>query len=185
MITNEIKMTISYNTHDAEKNTKAVTSSPLDLSKYSSWEEIREELVKQGFDIDEYDNDLVVEDLYDIYDKISYFEQWHPKRVFNLFNTAGILKDSSRFSRMETVAEIYGIDEFVDRVELRGEEWDAGIYVYEGYDWYDFGKEMCEFLGYRVHKELEPYVNYAFYGISYANKNEVFKYSNGIVEFVF
>lgn len=185
MITNEIKMTISYNTHDAENNAKALTSCPLDLSKYSSWEEIREELANQGFVLDEFDNCLVVENLYDIYDKISYFEHWHPKHVFNLFNTAGIVKDSSRFETMEIVAEIYGFDEFVDRVELRGEEWDTGICVYEEYDWYDFGKEMCELLGYRVHKELEPYVNYAFYGIAYANKNEVFKYSNGIVEFAF
>ena len=184
MITNEIKMTISYSTHYAENNTKALASSPLDLSKYNSWEEIREELTKQGFVLDEFDNCLVVEDLQNISEKMTELKQWHPKHVFNLLNTAGVLKDGIRFETMKAVVEVSNLDEFADLVEHRGDAWDEGIYLYEGYDWYDFGKMVCENCGYQVPDALEPHIDYASYGETFRFNANVYEYSNGIIEFV-
>lgn len=185
MITNEIKMTISYNTHDAENNTQALTSSPLDLSKYSSWEEIREELANQGFVLEEFENCLVVENLQNISEEMFKLQQWHPKHVFNLLNAAGVLTDGRRFETMKAVAEVRGLDEFADLVEHRGDAWDEGIYIYEGYDWYDFGKMVCEVNEYKIPKNLEYFIDYEAYGESFSLNANVYSYSNGIIELAY
>ena len=185
MITNDIKMTISYTTHYAENNTKTLASSPLDLSKYNSWEEIREELTKQGFELNEFDNCLVIEDLQNISEEMSELKQWHPKHVFNLLNAAGVLTDGRRFETMKAVAEVCGLDEFTDLVEHRGDAWDEGIFLYEGYDWYDFGKMVCEANEYKIPENLEYFIDYEAYGESFSLNADVHSYSNGIIEFAY
>ena len=185
MITNEVKMIISYNTHDAENNTKALTSSPLVLSKYNSWEEIREELTKQGFAIDEADNYLVVEDFQTISEVMSDFNKLHPKHVFNLLNTSGVLRDNYRFSIMEAVIEVCSFNQFVELVEEREDDWDEDIYLYEGYNWYDFGEMICENCGYQVPDALEPHIDYASFGETFKYNANVCECSNGIIEFAY
>ena len=182
MITNEIKMTISYNTHDTENNTKALTSSPLDLTKYNSWEEIREELTKQGFVLDEADNYWVVEDLQTISEVMSDFKKLHPKHVFNLLNTSGVLRDSYRFSIMEAVIEVCSFNQFVELVEEREDDWDEDIYLYEGYDWEDYGRETFENMGYEVENWILDYFDFKAYGESFQYDGDITEYSEGLIE---
>ena len=49
----------SYN----ECNERALGSHWLDLSEYSDWEEIEEELKKEGFDLDGLDEELFIQDI--------------------------------------------------------------------------------------------------------------------------
>ena len=60
---NRIAMVIgswgSYN----ECNERALGSKWLDLSEYSDWEEIEEELKKQGFKLDGIDEELFIQDI--------------------------------------------------------------------------------------------------------------------------
>ena len=185
MITNDIKMTISYTTHYAENNTKTLASSPLDLSKYNSWEEIREELTKQGFELNEFDNCLVIEDLQNISEEMSELKQWHPKHVFNLLNNSGVLHDNELFETMEAVIEVCSFNQFVDLVEKLGENWNEGIYLYPGYDWYDFGKMVCECREYQIPEDLEIYIDFEAYGETFSLNANVYSYSNGIIELAF
>ena len=63
MITNTISVVIgswgSYN----ECNERALGSKWLDLSNYDDWEEIEEELQKQGFILDGIDEELFIQDI--------------------------------------------------------------------------------------------------------------------------
>ena len=63
MMDNEIKIVIgswgSYN----ECNERALGSKWLDLSEYSDWEEIEEELKNEGFILDGIDEELFVQDM--------------------------------------------------------------------------------------------------------------------------
>ena len=63
MINNQICVVIgswgSYN----ECNERALGSRWLDLSDYSDWEEIEEELKKQGFELDGIDEELFIQDI--------------------------------------------------------------------------------------------------------------------------
>lgn len=61
--TNSISIVIgswgSYN----ESNERALGSKWLDLSLYSDWEEIEEELTAQGFELDGIDEELFIQDV--------------------------------------------------------------------------------------------------------------------------
>ena len=46
-----------------ECNERALGSKWLDLSEYSDWEEIEEELKKQGFKLDGIDEELFIQDI--------------------------------------------------------------------------------------------------------------------------
>ena len=50
----------------SECNEKALGSKWLDLSDYSDWEEIEEELTKQGFKLDGIDEELFIQDIEDL-----------------------------------------------------------------------------------------------------------------------
>ena len=113
---------------------------------------------------------MVVEDLQTISEVMSDFNKLHPKHVFNLLNTSGVLRDNYRFSIMEAVIEVCSFNHFVELVEEREDDWDEDIYLYEGYDWYDFGEMICENCGYQVPDALEPHIDYASFG-------ETFKYN--------
>ena len=55
----------SYN----ECNERALGSKWLDLSDYSDWDEIREELKKEGFELDGIDEELFIQDVEGIEDR--------------------------------------------------------------------------------------------------------------------
>ena len=61
--TNKIRMVVgswgSYN----EGNSKALGSKWIDLDDFDSWEEVAEELVKQGFELETIDEELFVQDI--------------------------------------------------------------------------------------------------------------------------
>ena len=63
MITNEIKLVIgswgSYN----ECNERALGSDWLNLADYDTWEEIEEELRREGFELDGMDEELFIQDI--------------------------------------------------------------------------------------------------------------------------
>ena len=62
-VSNEIKIVIgswgSYN----ECNERALGSRWLDLADYSDWDEIVEELERQGFELDGIDEELFIQDI--------------------------------------------------------------------------------------------------------------------------
>ena len=81
----EIKIVIgswgSYN----ECNERALGSKWLDLSDYSDWEEIEEELKKEGFILDGIDEELFIQDYEGLPDGIN-GDYTHPKTLFETLN---------------------------------------------------------------------------------------------------
>ena len=68
----------SYN----ECNERALGSDWLDLSDYDTYEEIEEELKKQGFKLEGIDEELFIQDIEGIDDNGTNWDYVHPKNLF-------------------------------------------------------------------------------------------------------
>lgn len=128
----------SYN----ECNERALVSSWLDLADYDSWEEIVEELKKQGFELGGIDEELFIQDC----EGISGFnaDYMHPESLFNTCKESGILDDSYKRKVALALLEAEDWQYFEDRVEAYGEHWDDGIYFYENMTVEEVLEQMVE-----------------------------------------
>ena len=65
----------SYN----EYNERALGSKWLNLSDYSDWKEIEEELIKEGFELDGIDEELFIQDIEGISANSKNWDYTHPQ----------------------------------------------------------------------------------------------------------
>lgn len=90
-MSNNIKIVIgswgSYN----ECNERALGSKWLDLSDYSDWDEIVEELKKEGFELDGIDEELFIQDVEGIEDRSVNWDYVNPETLFNTLKESGVL----------------------------------------------------------------------------------------------
>ena len=77
----------SYN----ECNERALGSKWLDLSDYSDWDEIVEELKKEGFELDGIDEELFIQDVEGIEDRSVNWDYVNPETLFNTLKESGVL----------------------------------------------------------------------------------------------
>ena len=77
----------SYN----ECNERALGSKWLDLSDYNDWEEIVEELKREGFELDGIDEELFIQDIEGIYDRSVNWDYMNPENLFNTLYESGVL----------------------------------------------------------------------------------------------
>lgn len=77
----------SYN----ECNERALGSKWLDLSEYSDWDEIVEELENEGFELDGIDEELFVQDIEGINCSLNW-DYVNPEELFNILNDSGVLQ---------------------------------------------------------------------------------------------
>lgn len=126
---NEIRVVIgswgSYN----ECNERALGSSWITFNDYSDFEEIYDELRKQGFELDGIDEELFIQDI----EGIGGFncDYMHPETLFNICQEAGILEKEYRYKTAIALIEALGWEEFTDKVESKGNRWDDEIYFHE------------------------------------------------------
>ena len=179
--TNSISIVIgswgSYN----ECNERAYVSKWIDLSLYSSWEEIENELNAQGFELDGIDEELFIQDI-ENFPGDANWDYVHPKSFFELMKESGVLDDNYKYRVMEAYMEIEDYRAFESRVQKYGDGWDGDIYLYPDADWYDLGYRIInEYIGTQIPSFLESYIDYAGYGreLSYEGYHE---YSGGIIE---
>lgn len=166
----------SYN----ECNERALGSKWLDLSDYDDWEEIEEELKKQGFQLDGIDEELFIQDIEGIYDNSANWDYVNPQDLFEIIKESGVLDTSYKFEIMEAFLEVRCFSDFVERVREYGERWIDDINIYKNFDWYDFGREMVDICGYKIPGGLEDFIDYEAYG-KYCGEY-VHEYSNGLIE---
>lgn len=177
---NEIKIVIgswgSYN----ECNERALGSKWLDLSDYSDWEEIVEELKKEGFELDGIDEELFIQDVEGISDNSVNWDYVNPEQLFNTLDESCILRDDYKYEVFSAFIEVESFEEFEERVEKYGDRWDDDIYLYRGYDWYDLGYNLLHDC-YEIPDFLDNYIDYEKYGeeLRFDGFQE---YSNGIIE---
>lgn len=163
-------------------NERAGGSEWLDLSEYSDWSEIVEELDKEGFDLDGIDEELFIQDEEGINDHSIIWDYVNPEQLFNDLKESGVLSDNYKYKLFCAFLEVRNYDEFRERVDERGDSWDDDINIYEGYSWDDYGREMINSCGYNIPPELEYYIDYDSYGRNLKDDGEVEEYSGGLIE---
>ncbi len=166
----------SYN----ERNERALGSKWLDLTDYSDWEEIEEELTKQGFKLNGIDEELFIQDI-ENFPGDTNWDYVNPRTFFELLKESGILDNEYAFKTMEAYIDVMGTDSFLDRVRDKGLNWDDDIYIYPDATWYDLGYQFLhDSYGDKLDC-IDNYIDYERYGeeLKYDGFHE---YSDGIIE---
>jgi hypothetical protein len=180
MISNSISIVIgswgSYN----ECNERALGSKWLDLSDYNDWEEIEEELKKQGFELDGIDEELFIQDIEGIEDSSTNWDYCNPQDLFEILKEAEVLTDDYKYEVMCAYLEVYSFSEFERLVKEQGAHWDWDINLWKNRDWYDIGYELLHDCN-EIPDYLDNYIDYERFGreLMYDGFHE---YSNGIIE---
>ena len=181
MIRNEINVVIgswgSYN----ECNERALGSEWLDLSDYSAWEEIEEELNKQGFELESIDEELFIQDIEGLPSGCANWDYMNPQKLFNTLCESGVLEETYKYDIMLAYLEVRSYRDFEELVESNGRNWDDDIRIYPGFDWDDFGREMFDCYGYKIDERLLNFFDFERYG-RYAGDYYAEEYSGGIIE---
>ena len=166
----------SYN----ECNERALGSKWLDLDDFDDWEDIESELVKQGFELDGIDEELFIQDIEGLPSSCADWDYTHPKNLFNLVKESGILKSDYFYEAMEAFLEVRCMSDFEELVKKRGENWICYVHIYQGFDWYDYGKQFFDDCGYELPGSLEDFIDFEAYGKYIGEYVE--EYSNGLIE---
>ena len=168
----------SYN----ECNERALGSKWIDLSDYESWEEIEEELKKQGFELNGIDEELFIQDVENFPSSYINWDYMNPKNFFELLQKAGVLQDEYRYKIMCAYIDVEGYSSFESRVNDREDDWDDDIYLYPNYDWYDLGYDLIhDIYGCSIPDGLDNYIDYKSYGES-LRFDGFHEYDGGIIE---
>ena len=88
----------SYN----ECNERALGSKCLNLSDYSDWDEIVEELKKEGFELDGMDEELFIQDVEGIEDRSVNWDYVNPETLFNTLKESGVLDNDYKYKVFST-----------------------------------------------------------------------------------
>ena len=82
-------------------NERALGSKWLELNDYDSWDEIEEELTKEGFDLKGIDEELFIQDLEGIDDSSLNCDYMHPKRLFETLKESEILNNKYNMKHLK------------------------------------------------------------------------------------
>ena len=176
----EIKIVIgSWGSYNA-CNERALGSKWLTLSDYSSWEEIEEELQKEGFELNGIDEELFIQDIEGV-DADNNWDYEHPKHLFEILQESGVLEDSYKYEVMQAYLEVRCFKEWKDLGNSRGNHWDDDITIWKGYDWADYGKEYFDNCCYNIPENLIDFIDFEAYG-KYIGDYNAEEYENGIIE---
>lgn len=184
MNTNVVRMVIgswgSYN----ECNERALGSKWLDFDDYDDWDEIVEELKKEGFELDGIDEELFVQDIEGVPTDSKNWDYVHPKEIFELMKKSGVLDDEYKYEIMEAFCEVRSFDEWENRVEQYEEDWDRDIVFYRNMSMLDVAYEIIDEC-YDLEKMLGNLTCYFDYNafardLSYDGYTET---ENGVIEF--
>ena len=103
----------SYN----ECNERALGSKWLDLSDYSDWDEIVEELKTEGFEIDGIDEELFIQDVEGIADRSVNWDYVNPETLFNTLKESGVLDNDYKYKVFCAFLEVRCYDDFEEKVK--------------------------------------------------------------------
>ena len=180
-MTNEIKIVIgSWGSYTA-CNDRALGSGWLCLNNYSDWNQIAAALKKQGFDLNGIDAALFVQDIDGLPSGGENCDYISPKELFETLKESGILHSEHLYTVLCAYLEVRSFREFTERVEKFGNNWDDDIYIYENYDWEDYGKELFENSDRHLDDDLTDYFDFEAYGKSFGLSCAE-EYSGGIIE---
>ena len=166
----------SYN----ECNERALGSKWLDLSDYSDWDEIVEELENEGFELDGIDEELFIQDIEGIDGGGTNWDCVHPKELFETLQESGILDDDDLYELFEAYVEINGFSDWEQLVNSKGSRWDDDIILYRNQDMEEVAYDLMHEI-YIIPDCLENYIDYSRFArdLSYGGFHET---SKGVLE---
>ena len=180
MIVNDISIVIgSWGSYNA-CNERTYGSKWLNLSDYSEWEEIEDELRKQGFELEGIDEELFIQDI-EGFDAETNWDYVNPEELFNLLKEADVIYDTYKYDVMTAYLEVNGYNDFKALVDNYGSRWNDDINIYKGFDWEDYGREMFELMGYQIPESILDYFDFNAYGESF-QYDDIHEYSEGLIE---
>ena len=183
MSANTVRMVIgswgSYN----ECNERALGSKWLDFDDYADWDEIVEELEREGFELDGIDEELFVQDIEGIPTSSKNWDYVHPQEIFELIKKSGILDNEYKYELMEAFCEVQSFDAWERLVDEYEEDWDRDIVFYQNMTMLDVAYEIideCYDLE-RMLGNLSSYFDYEKFArdLSYDGYHET---ENGVIE---
>ena len=169
----------SYN----ECNERALGSKWLDLDNFDTYEEIKEELTKQGFKLNGIDEELFIQDIDGISANGLNCDYTHPKDLFELLKEADVISNDYKYELMNEYLFVRNWYEFQELVNNNGSNWDDDIHFYKGYDWSDYGKMIYEEYGYKIPESIENFIDFEAYG-QYMGSDYAEETDNGIIEII-
>lgn len=171
----------SYN----ECNERALGSKWLDLSDYTDWDEIVEELKKEGFELEGIDEELFIQDIEGLPSGCKNWDYTNPEALFNTLYESDVLENDSKYNTLIAFLEVRSFDEFENLVSNHGTNWDDDITIYKGYDWEEYGRDVFEQCGYakEIPETIQDFIDFEAYG-RYVGDN-VEEYSHGLIEFYY
>ena len=178
---NEIKIVIgswgSYN----ECNERALGSKWLNLADYDSWEDIENELKKEGFKLDGIDEELFIQDIEGLPSNACEWDYTNPKTLFEILKESEVLDDDYKYETLLAYLDVRDFSDFENLVNNKGSSWDDDIHIYKGYDWEDYGRMMFEEYCYQIPEVLENFIDFEAYG-KYVGDCYAQECENGIIE---
>jgi hypothetical protein len=177
---NDIQIVIgSWGSYNA-CNARAYGSKWITLNDYSDWDEIVEELEKQGFELNGIDEELFIQDVSNFPSDVCNWDYMHPQNFFETLQDAGVLDDIYKFEEMSAYLEVRGFEDFKRLVSEHGDDWDCDIRVMKDTDWYDYGRECFENCGYEITSDIDNFFDFEGYGKYVGEYTE--EYSEGLIE---
>ena len=169
----------SYN----ECNERTLGSKWLDLNDYTDFEQIREELELEGFELDGIDEELFIQDIEGIYESGYNWDYVNPEDLFNKLYESEVLTDVGKYELMEAYLENNALDEFFKLVEENGSDWDDNMYLRADCNsWDDYGRALIEERMIKFPDDLENYFDFEEYGESVARYDNVYLTEYGVLE---
>jgi len=178
---NEISVVIgSWGSYNA-CNERALGSEWLNLSDFSDWDDIAEELKKQGFELDGIDEELFIQDIEGLPSNCASWDYMNPQTLFETLQESGVFDKSYKSDTMAAFLEVRSFSDFTELVKAKGSRWDDDIRIYPNSDWADYGREMFDCCGYQIDERLLDFFDFEAYG-QYIGSCDAEEYSGGIIE---
>lgn len=162
-------------------NERSLGSKWLDLSDYSDWDEVVEELKNEGFKLNGIDEELFIQDVDGLESNGTNWDYVNPKNLFETLLEADVLTDDYKYDIMQAFIEVRSFSDFCDLVKNHGSRWDDDIVIYHGYSWDDYGREMFDNCCYEIEESLLDFFDFERYG-EYIGADCANVYSGGIIE---
>ncbi len=143
-----------------ECNERAIGSKWLDLSDYSDWEEIIEELENEGFELEGIDEELFIQDIEGVPGYSTNWDYVHPKQLFETLLESGILDDDYLYDVFTAYLEVNDLDDWDNLVSSRGRHWDDDIILYQNQDMDEVAYNLMHEC-YEIPDYLENYIDYS------------------------
>lgn len=162
-------------------NSRALGSAWLTLSRYTEWEQIEEEITKQGFELNGIDEELFIQDVEGLPSNYCNWDYINPKRFFETLMESGVIFDDYRYEVLQAFLEIKNFSDFENLVDSYGEDWEMDVHLHKNWDWEDYGRDYYQTCNGEINADIDNFFDFERYGES-VGYDTAYKYSEGIIE---